>query len=69
MMPTAMNLPAGISQDSLLKALRHDVPEAAETAARVGLGDDGDAVVQILKTYNLPSSGKVSLAKVLGNAE
>ncbi len=48
----------------LLKALRHDVPEAAETAARVGLGDDGDAVVQILKTYNLPSSGKVSLARV-----
>ncbi|MDP6953978.1 MAG: GTP-binding protein, partial [Alphaproteobacteria bacterium] len=48
----------------LLKALRHDVPEAAETAERVGLGDGDEAAVQILKTYNLPSSGKVSLARV-----
>ena len=48
----------------LLKALRHDVPEAAETAERAGLGDGDEAAVQILKTYNLPSSGKVSLARV-----
>ncbi len=48
----------------LLKALRHDVPEAAETAERAGLGEGGEAAVQILKTYNLPSSGKVSLARV-----
>ena len=48
----------------LLKALRHDVPEAAETAERAGLGEGDEAAVQILKTYNLPSSGKVSLARV-----
>ena len=47
----------------LLKALRHDVPEAAATAARVGLEGSG-TTVQVLKTYNTASSGKLSLARV-----
>ena len=48
----------------LLKAIRHDVPEAAATAARVGLAEGGGTVVQVLKTYNLPSTGRLSLARV-----
>ncbi|MDP6353441.1 MAG: elongation factor G [Alphaproteobacteria bacterium] len=48
----------------LLKALRHDVPEAAASAARVGLDQGGDVVVQVLKTYHTASSGKLSLARV-----
>ena len=50
----------------LLKALRHDLPEASATAARAGIAEDsnGTAVVQVLKTYNTASSGKLSLARV-----
>lgn len=47
----------------LLKALRHDVPEAAATAARAEL-EGGGTVVQVLKTYNTASSGKLSLVRV-----
>ncbi len=49
----------------LLKALRHEVPEVATTAARLGLEPDGDTVVQILKTYHSAHGGKLSLARVL----
>ena len=52
----------------LLKALRHDLPEAAETAARAGLEDDGATVAQVLKTYNTASSGKLSLARLWNGA-
>lgn len=48
----------------LLKALRHEVPEAAETAARLGLPMSGGAVVQILKTYHSAHGGKTSLGRV-----
>lgn len=52
----------------LLKALRHDLPEAADTAARAGLEDDGATVAQVLKTYNTASSGKLSLARLWNGA-
>ena len=49
----------------LLKALRHDLPEAAQTADRAGLADPGGgAVAQALKTYNTASSGKLTLARI-----
>jgi elongation factor G len=50
----------------LLKALRHEVPEPEATAARLGLkAEAGDAVAQVFKTYHLPHTGKLSLARVL----
>lgn len=48
----------------LLKALRHEVPSVGAAAARLGVKSSGDAVVQILKTYN-GAHGKLSLARVL----
>jgi elongation factor G len=48
----------------LLKALRHEVPEADVTAKRHGIDANGNAVVQIVKTYN-GVHGKLSLARVL----
>jgi len=47
----------------LLKALRHEVPEAATTAKRNGIELNGNTVVQIMKTYN-GAHGKLSLARV-----
>ncbi|GLQ06259.1 elongation factor G [Sneathiella chinensis] len=49
----------------LLKALRHEVPAAAETAQRTGMDKAGEApVAQVLKTYISPQGGKMSLARV-----
>jgi elongation factor G len=48
----------------LLKALRHEVPEVAATARRNGIEESGDAIVQIVKTYN-GTHGKLSLARIL----
>ncbi|MBV9045665.1 MAG: elongation factor G, partial [Alphaproteobacteria bacterium] len=50
----------------LLKAIRHDVPGVSAAAKRLGLeATNGDAVVQILKTYHSSHGGKLSLARVL----
>lgn len=48
----------------LLKTFRHDVPGVEALAHRLGLNGGSDAVLQVLKTYQL-QSGKVSLARVL----
>lgn len=48
----------------LLKALRHEVPDGSVTAARLGVKGDGEAIVQVLKTFN-GAHGKLSLARVL----
>ncbi|MCE2481488.1 MAG: elongation factor G [Alphaproteobacteria bacterium] len=49
----------------LLKALRHDAPAADATAARLGLDAQArDAICQVLKTYNLPQIGKLSLVRI-----
>jgi len=52
----------------LLKALRHEVPGVEATCARLGLKTNGEAVVQILKTYHSSHGGKLSLARVLAGA-
>jgi len=52
----------------LLKALRHEVPDVAETANRLGLKADGETLVQILKTYHSSHGGKLSLGRVLAGS-
>jgi len=47
----------------LMKALRHETPEPAETAKRLGL-PKGEPLVQVFKTYHMPHTGKTSLARV-----
>ena len=49
----------------LLKSLRHDGPEVTVAAARAGIGEGADAVVQILKTFHGGHGGKRSLVRVL----
>lgn len=51
----------------LLKALRHEVPDVAAAAERLGIEDSGDTIVQVLKTFN-GSHGKLSLARVMTGA-
>ena len=48
----------------LLKALRHETPEPAATAVRLGIKDGGDTVAQVIKTYYPGNTGKLSLARV-----
>lgn len=52
----------------LLKALRHEVPDVARTAARLGMPADAETRLQILKTYHSSHGGKLSLARVLSGA-
>ena len=51
----------------LLKALRHEVPDVAMAATRLGLKPNGEAIVQVLKTYN-GAHGKLSLVRVMAGA-
>jgi elongation factor G len=48
----------------LWKALRHETPSAVETAARLGIAAQGEPLAQVIKTYHLPHTGKLSLARV-----
>jgi elongation factor G len=48
----------------LLKALRHEVPDVAALAERLGVNPSADTVVQVLKTFS-GTHGKLSLARVL----
>lgn len=48
----------------LWKALRHDAPEAAVTAARVGVPEAGGPLVQVFRTLNAGHGGKLSWARV-----
>ncbi len=52
----------------LLKALRHEVPDVAQTAARLGIKPDGETRIQILKTYHSSHGGKLSLGRVMSGA-
>ena len=49
----------------LLKAIRHEAPGIAETRARLGVKDTGEAVVQVVKTLHTTHGGKLSIARVL----
>ncbi|WP_420131870.1 elongation factor G [Rhodopseudomonas sp.] len=48
----------------LLKALRHEAPDIAETAARLGVASAKEAVGYVFKTNHLQHGGKLSLARV-----
>jgi elongation factor G len=48
----------------LWKALRHETPGVAETAARLELAAGKDTVAHVIKTYHAPHSGKLSLVRV-----
>ena len=49
----------------LLKALRHEVPDVAATAARLQLPVSKGTVCQVLKTYHTNHGGKLSMVRVL----
>ncbi len=49
----------------LLKALRHELPSADETAHRLGVKGGGDAVALVLKTFHTTHGGKMSIARLL----
>lgn len=48
----------------LLKALRHEAPDIAETAARLGVASAKEAIGYVFKTNHLQHGGKLSLARV-----
>jgi elongation factor G len=48
----------------LWKALRHETPGPAETAARLGIEPEGEPLAQVFKTYHLPHTGKLSLSRI-----
>jgi elongation factor G len=48
----------------LLKAIRHDSPDAEATRERLGV-PSGKSALQIMKTTHTPHGGKLSLARVL----
>ncbi len=48
----------------LWKALRHDTPEAAETAARRGIDIEGEPLAQVFKTVHAGHTGKLSYARI-----
>ncbi len=48
----------------LLKSLRHEGPDGAMTAARLGIDDSDDTIAQVFKSYHTQHSGKISLARV-----
>lgn len=52
----------------LLKALRHEVPDVTQTAARLGFEADDETRVQVLKTYHSSHGGKLSLGRVLSGS-
>ena len=52
----------------LLKALRHETPEVANAAARLGLAANGDTIVQVLKTVYSAHGGKLSLSRVMNGS-
>ena len=48
----------------LWKALRHDVPQAAETAARRGVPPDGPPLAQVFRTLHAGHAGRLSFARL-----
>ena len=55
----------GNGVERLLKALRHEAPDVAATAKRLGLTANAGAVAQVLKTFHTAHGGKLSLARIL----
>jgi elongation factor G len=52
----------------LLKALRHEVPEVSVAAGRAGMSANGQAIIQVLKTFHSAHGGKLSLSRIFSGA-
>ena len=52
----------------LLKAIRHEAPDIAETRARRQIEPNGETVVQVMKTLHTAHGGKLSIARVLSGS-
>jgi elongation factor G len=48
----------------LLDAIEKEAPEPAERAAALGIAAEGPTVVQVIKNFQMPHTGKLSLARV-----
>jgi elongation factor G len=48
----------------LWKALRHDTPSASTTAARRKIAPQGDALIQVVKTFHPAHTGKLSIGRI-----
>ncbi|WP_207481624.1 elongation factor G [Arenibaculum pallidiluteum] len=48
----------------LLKALRHETPEPAAAAERLGIAEGAGVAAQVFRTLHAPHSGKLSFARV-----
>ncbi|MGQ0677601.1 MAG: elongation factor G, partial [Rhodospirillales bacterium] len=52
----------------LLKALRHEVPDVAQTAQRLGVASGAAPLLRVFKTLHQPHAGKLSFARVMRGA-
>ncbi|MBL8577056.1 MAG: elongation factor G [Mesorhizobium sp.] len=52
----------------LLKAIRHDAPDVAATARRLGVKEGDAAIVQVMKTIHTPHGGKLSVSRILSGS-
>ncbi len=52
----------------LLKAIRHEAPNIGDTRARLSIEENGDAIVQVMKTVHSTHGGKMSIARVLSGS-
>ncbi len=52
----------------LLKAIRHEAPDITDTRARRQISENGDTIVQVLKTLHTTHGGKLSVARVLSGS-
>jgi elongation factor G len=50
----------------LLKAIRHEAPDVATTAQRIGVKPGADCVAYVLKSLHTSHGGKMSIVRVLG---
>jgi elongation factor G len=48
----------------LWKSLRHDTPGSSAAAERLGIAASGEPMAQVIKTYHLPHTGKLTLARI-----
>ena len=48
----------------LWKSLRHDTPGSSAAAERLGIAGSGEPMAQVIKTYHLPHTGKLTLARI-----
>jgi elongation factor G len=52
----------------LMKALRHEAPDAADTVKRLAVKANGDGIAYVMKTLHTAHGGKMSIARVLSGS-